>query len=151
MLSRSCRSTTSVWSPEALRYGVFFASLCYFIPNFSPCRVWISRRNGLKDRRNLLSFCIAKKSHQSTPIDAWLTPRMHSCLSQRRRSLRIRYFTARNISPLCSCDITQIFYWTFFVFLVLLLVGVMSIFSMEVIPDSLLFAKFQSSRTGKID
>lgn len=55
--------------------------------------------------------------------------------------------------PLTEEDISsyQIFYWVFFVLLGLLLTGVLSIFSMEVLPDSLLFAKFQSSRTGKTD
>jgi hypothetical protein len=45
----------------------------------------------------------------------------------------------------------QIFYWSLFVFTVLLLSGVYMIVSMEVIPDSLLYAKFQSARAGKTD
>jgi hypothetical protein len=45
----------------------------------------------------------------------------------------------------------KIFYWSFFVFGWLLLAGVFAILNMEVIPDSLLYAKFQSSRTGKTD
>ena len=57
---------------------------------------------------------------------------------------------ARRVT-LSSNGFLQIFYWVFFVFLSLLMTGVLSIFSMEVIPDSLLFAKFQSSRTGKAD
>lgn len=45
----------------------------------------------------------------------------------------------------------QIFYWSLFVFSILLLSGIYMIVSMEVIPDSLLYAKFQSSRAGKTD
>jgi hypothetical protein len=55
--------------------------------------------------------------------------------------------------PIDSEDIAsyQIFYWSLFVFSLLLLSGVYMIVSMEVIPDSLLYAKFQSTRAGKTD
>ena len=35
--------------------------------------------------------------------------------------------------------------------IMLLLSGVFAIVGMDIVPDSLLFAKFQSSRTNKID
>mmetsp|Transcript_71858 Transcript_71858/g.150136 ORF Transcript_71858/g.150136 Transcript_71858/m.150136 type:complete len:154 (+) Transcript_71858:1-462(+) len=45
----------------------------------------------------------------------------------------------------------QICMWTGIGFVLLLLVSVCSIAQMEVIPDSILYAKFQSGRTGKSD
>ena len=45
----------------------------------------------------------------------------------------------------------QICLWTGLVLFLLMLVSICSIINMEIIPDSLLYAKFQSGRTGKSD
>ena len=47
--------------------------------------------------------------------------------------------------------VSQIFYWVEFAVILLLLSGVFAIVGMDIVPDSLLFAKFQSSRTNKVD
>ena len=47
--------------------------------------------------------------------------------------------------------IFQIFLWVSVVFIVMLLASVCMITNMDVIPDSILFAKFQSARTNKMD
>lgn len=54
-------------------------------------------------------------------------------------------------APLSEFQISQyqICLWTAVIFFLLLLASVCSIAKMEVIPDSLLYAKFQSGRTGK--
>ena len=41
--------------------------------------------------------------------------------------------------------------WTGVGFVLLLIASVSSLSNMEVIPDSLLYAKFQSARTGRSD
>ena len=55
--------------------------------------------------------------------------------------------------PLSEFQISQyqIVLWTAVIFFLLLLSAVCSIAQMEVIPDSLLYAKFQSGRTGKME
>ena len=45
----------------------------------------------------------------------------------------------------------QICLWTGIILFVLMLVSICSIISMEIVPDNLLNAKFQSGRTGKTD
>lgn len=45
----------------------------------------------------------------------------------------------------------QICLWTGIILFVLILVSICSIFNMEIVPDNLLNAKFQSGRTGKTD
>jgi hypothetical protein len=54
------------------------------------------------------------------------------------------------VTPLTEFQISQyqICLWTAVMFILLLLAGVCSIVQMEVIPDSILYAKFQSGRTG---
>jgi hypothetical protein len=61
--------------------------------------------------------------------------------------------TSHTIVLLLVCDIflVQIAGWVGICFLLLLLTGVCMIVTMDVVPDSLLFAKFQSSRTNKSD
>ena len=45
----------------------------------------------------------------------------------------------------------QICLWTGIILFVLMLVSICSIINMEIVPDNLLNAKFQSGRTGKMD
>ena len=45
----------------------------------------------------------------------------------------------------------QICLWTGIILFVLMLVSLCSIINMEIVPDNLLNAKFQSGRTGKMD
>jgi hypothetical protein len=45
----------------------------------------------------------------------------------------------------------QICLWTGIILFVLMLVSICSIINMEIVPDNLLYAKFQSGRTGKTD
>ncbi len=47
--------------------------------------------------------------------------------------------------------LNQICLWTAIAFVLLTIVSVCGIAKMEVIPDSLLYAKFQSGRTGKME
>ena len=58
--------------------------------------------------------------------------------------------TTVSISPLTEFQISnyQITLWTAVFFIMLIYAAVYMVADMEVIPDSLLFAKFQSSRTG---
>jgi len=45
----------------------------------------------------------------------------------------------------------QICLWTGVILFLLMLVSICSIINMEIVPDNLLYAKFQSGRTGKMD
>jgi hypothetical protein len=56
-----------------------------------------------------------------------------------------------SINFLSNLHIYQIALWTGVGMFLLLLTGVCTIVGMDVVPDSLLFAKFQSSRTNKSD
>ena len=57
------------------------------------------------------------------------------------------------VSELSEFQISQyqICLWTALGFVILVLMSICSIVQMEIVPDTLLYAKFQSARTGKID
>lgn len=57
------------------------------------------------------------------------------------------------VSELSEFQISQyqICLWTALGFVMLVLISICSIVQMDIVPDTLLYAKFQSGRTGKID
>jgi hypothetical protein len=61
--------------------------------------------------------------------------------------------TSNSTIPISEVDISQyqICLWTAVVFVLLGLGSIFSIVNMDVVPDSLLYAKFQSGRTEKRD
>ena len=64
-----------------------------------------------------------------------------------------RAMSSSNVTALNEFQISQyqICLWTAVVMVLLLLASVCSIANMDVVPDSLLYAKFQSGRTEKRD
>lgn len=66
---------------------------------------------------------------------------------------QIRRKLLSSVAPLTEAQISQyqIVLWTVVATLLITFGAISSIVNMEVIPDSLLMAKFQSQRTGKQD
>ncbi len=62
-----------------------------------------------------------------------------------------RYYCCHIITTYFVTHVMQICLWTGVGFVLLLIASVGSLSNMEVIPDSLLYAKFQSARTGRSD
>merc|ERR1711871_348483 len=91
--------------------------------------------------------------HHETPTTLPLESPTRRRLQQASASAANSNQSSASVSPLTEYEISmyQITLWTSVGLILLVAAAVSSLTNMEIIPDSLLFAKFQSTRTNKID